>query len=345
MAADRAGIEIVSMPAELDLTTSEGVVEQGCAAIARPVRLLLLDLTGLSFCDARGLGAFVRIANQADAAGCRFRPHRAAAAGGEDPADQRPGQPAAGIRRHRRRTGAADGYSRGLGAGCSDRLGRRSAGASGTRTCARSVSPVDLPEVAPTPADPGDVCLASGIAQFHAGTSWTSARDEDLIRRIGDRGGVLGCCHCGSGVSCPAATGRLPGGRAARSGPELSAIKRACPVDEVPASSSGPSRVRPRNRRQRRTGCGRRRGRAAQCLAPHWTHPPARARRLPTAGFPTATVTPTWPGWGGGVAAPGIAPGRRKGRSALLKSLPGCLQPQPVIQRRAAPAGWSKGAD
>ncbi|MGO9191046.1 MAG: STAS domain-containing protein [Streptosporangiaceae bacterium] len=72
MAADRAGTEILSMPAELDLVTSEGVVEQGYAAIARSARLLLLDLTGLSFCDARGLGAFVRIANHADAAGCRF---------------------------------------------------------------------------------------------------------------------------------------------------------------------------------------------------------------------------------------------------------------------------------
>jgi hypothetical protein len=40
--------------------------------MARPVRLLLLDLTGLSFCDARGLSAFVRIANHADAAGCGF---------------------------------------------------------------------------------------------------------------------------------------------------------------------------------------------------------------------------------------------------------------------------------
>jgi hypothetical protein len=29
------GIEIVSMPAELDLTTSKGVAAQGCAAIAR----------------------------------------------------------------------------------------------------------------------------------------------------------------------------------------------------------------------------------------------------------------------------------------------------------------------
>ena len=67
-----AGIEIVSMPAELDLITSEGVVEQGYAAIARLARLVLLDLTGLSFCDARGLSAFVRIANHADAAGCGF---------------------------------------------------------------------------------------------------------------------------------------------------------------------------------------------------------------------------------------------------------------------------------
>ena len=67
-----AGIEIVSMPAEPDLTTSEDVAAQGCAAIARLARLVLLDLTGLSFCDARGLSAFVRIANQADAAGCGF---------------------------------------------------------------------------------------------------------------------------------------------------------------------------------------------------------------------------------------------------------------------------------
>ena len=67
-----AGIEIVRMPAELDLTTSESAVAQGCAAMAGTVRLLLLDLTGLSFCDARGLSAFVRIANHADMAGCGF---------------------------------------------------------------------------------------------------------------------------------------------------------------------------------------------------------------------------------------------------------------------------------
>ena len=55
-AADSGGgIEIVRMPAVLDLTTSEGVAALGCAAIARLARLVLPGLTGLSFCDARGL--------------------------------------------------------------------------------------------------------------------------------------------------------------------------------------------------------------------------------------------------------------------------------------------------
>jgi len=39
-----AGTEIVPMPAELDLATSEGVPARGCAAIARLTRLVLLDL-------------------------------------------------------------------------------------------------------------------------------------------------------------------------------------------------------------------------------------------------------------------------------------------------------------
>jgi anti-anti-sigma factor len=71
-AGSGGGIEIVRMPAVLDLTTSADVAALGCAAIARLAWLVLLDLTGLSFCDARGLSAFVRIANQADAAGCGF---------------------------------------------------------------------------------------------------------------------------------------------------------------------------------------------------------------------------------------------------------------------------------
>ena len=118
-----AGIEIVSMPAELDLTTSEGAVEQGYAAIARLARLVLLDLTGLSFCDARGLSAFVRIANRADAAGCGFgliAPQRPVAKilriSGLD-------SRLTGVRHHRRCPGAPHRYSRRLGSPrCAGRL-------------------------------------------------------------------------------------------------------------------------------------------------------------------------------------------------------------------------------
>src|SRR5690348_1393523 len=68
-AGSGAGIAVLRAPEELDLATADALAEQGCA-IASHVRLLLLDLTSLSFCDARGLSAFVRIANQADRAGC-----------------------------------------------------------------------------------------------------------------------------------------------------------------------------------------------------------------------------------------------------------------------------------
>lgn len=66
-----AGVEILGVPEDLDLLTADRLVEEGCTALACRPRLLLLDLARLSFCDARGLGALVRIANRADAAGCR----------------------------------------------------------------------------------------------------------------------------------------------------------------------------------------------------------------------------------------------------------------------------------
>lgn len=71
-ACRNAGVEVLAAPAELDLITADELAEQGCAAIARQPRMVLLDLAGLSFCDARGLGAFVRIANRADVTGCRY---------------------------------------------------------------------------------------------------------------------------------------------------------------------------------------------------------------------------------------------------------------------------------
>src|SRR5258708_39301660 len=67
---DRA--QILSVRGELDLATADGLYRRGRAAIGCRTRLLLLDLAGLSFCDACGLSAFVRIANEAEAAGCRY---------------------------------------------------------------------------------------------------------------------------------------------------------------------------------------------------------------------------------------------------------------------------------
>jgi anti-sigma B factor antagonist len=64
--------QILSVRGELDLATADGLYRRGSAAIGCRARLLLLDLAGLSFCDACGLSAFVRIANEAEAAGCRY---------------------------------------------------------------------------------------------------------------------------------------------------------------------------------------------------------------------------------------------------------------------------------
>lgn len=71
--ADRGnGIQILRVQEDLDLATAGALYQRGRTAIAGHARLLLLDLSGLSFCDARGLSALVRIANDADAAGCRY---------------------------------------------------------------------------------------------------------------------------------------------------------------------------------------------------------------------------------------------------------------------------------
>ncbi|HUK69420.1 MAG TPA: STAS domain-containing protein [Streptosporangiaceae bacterium] len=66
------GTQIVTVQGELDLATADNLYSTGRAAIARHARLLLLDLAGVSFCDSCGLNAFVRIANEADAVGCRY---------------------------------------------------------------------------------------------------------------------------------------------------------------------------------------------------------------------------------------------------------------------------------
>lgn len=71
--ADRMdGIQVLRVRGDLDFATADAVYQRCRAAIARHARLLLLDLSGLAFCDARGLSALVRMANDADAVGCRY---------------------------------------------------------------------------------------------------------------------------------------------------------------------------------------------------------------------------------------------------------------------------------
>jgi hypothetical protein len=65
MMTDRCGIQTLQAPGELNLATADSLAAQGCTALGRHTRLKLLDLTGLSFCGARGLNAFVQIANHA----------------------------------------------------------------------------------------------------------------------------------------------------------------------------------------------------------------------------------------------------------------------------------------
>ncbi len=65
-------VQLVPVRGELDLATADNVATRGYAAIGGQARVLLLDLAGVSFCDACGLNALVRIANRADATGCRY---------------------------------------------------------------------------------------------------------------------------------------------------------------------------------------------------------------------------------------------------------------------------------
>ncbi len=72
MAGGGGRIQVVPVRGELDLALADSLTARGLAAIGRQARVLLLDMAGVSFCDACGLSALVRIANHADRTGCRY---------------------------------------------------------------------------------------------------------------------------------------------------------------------------------------------------------------------------------------------------------------------------------
>jgi anti-sigma B factor antagonist len=64
------GEALVMVSGELDITSADGAV--GCVrdVIDRHHLPVILDMAGLTFCDASGLGALVRMNNYAGKAGC-----------------------------------------------------------------------------------------------------------------------------------------------------------------------------------------------------------------------------------------------------------------------------------
>ncbi len=75
------GVAVVTLHGDLDLATTDRTVRYVTGVIDTLDGLIRLDLSGLAFCDACGLGALIRIAAYADRAARRFElvnPSRAA---------------------------------------------------------------------------------------------------------------------------------------------------------------------------------------------------------------------------------------------------------------------------
>ena len=67
------GEAVVDFGGELDIATAEAAVRYVRQVIDRHRGLVIVDLTGLRFCDARGLNALLRMARYAERAACPFR--------------------------------------------------------------------------------------------------------------------------------------------------------------------------------------------------------------------------------------------------------------------------------
>jgi anti-anti-sigma factor len=69
----RTGEAAVEIEGELDMDTSDRAFQYVQKIINRHRGPIVVSLAGVTFCDARGLHALVRMANYADQAGCSFR--------------------------------------------------------------------------------------------------------------------------------------------------------------------------------------------------------------------------------------------------------------------------------
>jgi anti-anti-sigma factor len=67
------GVAVVDLGGELDIASVEVAVSYVRDVIDRHRGPVIADLTALTFCDARGLAALVRMAGYAEQKGCPFR--------------------------------------------------------------------------------------------------------------------------------------------------------------------------------------------------------------------------------------------------------------------------------
>jgi len=67
------GQAVVGLGGELDIVSAEAAISYVRDVIDRLRRPVIVDLTALTFCDAQGLAALVRMAGYAEHKGCSFR--------------------------------------------------------------------------------------------------------------------------------------------------------------------------------------------------------------------------------------------------------------------------------
>jgi anti-anti-sigma factor len=67
------GAVSLAVSGEIDMATAESLYEQAIALVSTGTRLLVLDLTGVTFCDSLGIAALVRIYRYALGLGCQLR--------------------------------------------------------------------------------------------------------------------------------------------------------------------------------------------------------------------------------------------------------------------------------
>lgn len=64
---ERDGVTVVAITGDLDMGTAPQLLDTGTAEIDAGHNRLVLDLSGVTFCDSTGLGVFVRLKKRVDA--------------------------------------------------------------------------------------------------------------------------------------------------------------------------------------------------------------------------------------------------------------------------------------